>query len=92
MALKRLTVHLEPTIDDWLRRKAQRSGKSINQELNEVMLILMKKLEDQRIRQETAAMKAKIEAIRNQKATPKGVAHLTQAPHSDQTRGQGETR
>lgn len=75
MALKRLTVHLEPTIDEWLRKTSKRSGQSINQVLNETMLVVMKKLEDQRIRQETAAMKAKIEAIRNQKAALQGAAH-----------------
>jgi hypothetical protein len=82
MALKRLTVHLEPTVDNWIRGRAERSGKSINQELNDLLALLKGKYDQHQQRQaqqnkqaEIDAMKAKIAAIRNQKATPEGVAH-----------------
>lgn len=75
MALKRLTVHLEPDLDDWIRTRAEKSGKSINQELNEMLAILKRGYDQKRKQAEIAAMKAKIEAIRNQKAALQGAAH-----------------
>lgn len=82
MALKRLTVHLEPTIDGWIRERAERSGKSINQELNDLLALLkgkydqhQKAQQQNRIRQQMEANKAKIDALRNQKAALQGAAH-----------------
>ena len=80
MALKRLTVHLEPNIDDWIRQRAERSGNSINQEINNMLAILKRGFDQKQKQAEINAMKAKIEAIRNQKAALEGAAHLTQAP------------
>ena len=75
MALKRLSVHLEPEIDQWIRRLAQASGRSINQELNELLSLVKRKREQQKKREAFEATKAKLAEVLARKTTPKGVAH-----------------
>lgn len=92
MALRRLSVHLEPDIDDWLRSLAQASGNSINQELNELLALLKRKKDQQKQREAFEATKAKLAEVLNKKAALQGAAHINQAPPATKQCGQGETR
>ena len=74
MALRRLSVHLEPDIDDWLRSRAETNGRSINQELNDALSTLKRGLDNRRKKQEIAAMQTKIAELRNKKTAPEGAA------------------
>lgn len=71
---RRLSIHLDPHLDDWIRAQAEHDGTSINEQINRMLSLLMRKKEEHRKRLEIQAMQAKIEALRNKKATPEGVA------------------
>lgn len=74
MALRRLSIHLEPDIDDWLRGLAQASGRSINQEINEMLRQWKRKKQQQQERAAWEATKAKLAEVMNKKAACKQAA------------------
>ncbi|OQX07927.1 MAG: hypothetical protein BWK73_26795 [Thiothrix lacustris] len=75
MSLRRLSIHLEPEVDDWIRQLATASGRSINQEINDLLLQWKRKKQQQQQRAAFEATKAKLAAIRNKKAAPEGAAY-----------------